>query len=108
MDQKDYKEKVVCKKCGYIVYRDLEKYDIYTDILNKEEKNIYAVFVKKFKCPKCQSTEYNSSITTIDIESVKDIGSEKDIESVKDIKAEIINVNLKPKRTVSKKKVAVV
>ena len=96
MDQKDYKEKVVCKKCGHIVYRDLEKYDIYTDILNKEEKNIYAVFVKKFKCPKCQSTEYNSSIATIDIESVKDI------------KAEIINVNLKPKRAASKKKVAVV
>ena len=65
------KEKVVCKKCGKIAYRELEQYNIYTDTLNKEQKNLYAIFVKKFKCPKCKSTEYNSYICDMNKEKTE-------------------------------------
>jgi len=80
-----FKEKVVCKNCNNVIFRDLEQYNIYTDTLDKEQKNIYAIFVKEFKCPKCNSTEFNSSIC--------------DMSLLADQKPEIINIDLKPKRT---------
>ena len=103
-----FKEKVVCKKCGHIIYRDLESYNIYTDVLNKEQKNIYAIFVKKFQCPQCKSTEYNSYVIEKDVEAEKssEIKNTKEIKDKKDM--DIINVNLKSKRSsVNKKKIAI-
>lgn len=67
-NEQNLKEKIVCKKCGNIVYRDLEKYEIYSDVIDKEEKYLYAIYVKKFKCPKCKSTEYNSYICDMNTE----------------------------------------
>lgn len=55
-----YTEKITCKKCGYETYRDLEKYNIYTEEISG--KNLYALFIKKFICPQCKSEEFESSI----------------------------------------------
>lgn len=92
------KEKVVCKNCNNIIFRDLEQYNVYTDILNKEQQNIYAVFVKKFKCSKCKSAEFNSYICDMSLLSKEDkkLNSEIDKNSTE---PEIINVDLKSKRT---------
>lgn len=53
-------EQVTCKKCNNVIYREVEQYKIYTEMLKDEEKNLYAVFIKKFICPECGSKEYSS------------------------------------------------
>ena len=46
-------EEVTCKKCGNVVYREVEQYKIYTENIKEDVKNLYAVFIKKFECPSC-------------------------------------------------------
>lgn len=91
-NKSNLKEKVVCKNCNNIIFRDLEQYNVYTDTLDKEQQNIYAIFIKKFKCPKCKSAEFNSYICDMSL-----LPEELQAEANKE--PEIINIDLKSKRT---------
>ena len=61
-EQKNYTEKVICKKCKHIGYRPLSSSSLYLDPYLKDNEPIYAVIIKKFICPQCGATEFSSSI----------------------------------------------
>lgn len=60
--EKEYSEKVTCKQCQHTVYRNAEIYNIYKTDTNTDTNELYGIFVKKFQCPKCGSTEFTSSL----------------------------------------------
>ena len=107
IDNANLKEKVVCKNCNNIIFRDLEQYNIYTDILNKEKQDIYAVFIKKFKCSKCKSIEFNSYICDISLLPKENEKLNSEVNNEINKEPEIININLKSKRTRKKNTIVV-
>ena len=64
MDNLEYTEKIICKKCKDISFRELEIQNL--DITNslEDKKPVYAVIIKKYQCPKCKSTEFISSLNS--------------------------------------------
>lgn len=61
----DLIEQVTCKKCNNVIFRTIEQYKIYTEKMKENETtDLYALFVKKFVCPKCGSTEYHSELVS--------------------------------------------
>lgn len=68
----DYTEKVICKKCKNISFRELEIQNL--DITNslEDKKPVYAVIIKKYQCPKCKSTEFISSVIEGKVTNEKD------------------------------------
>ena len=65
-----YTEKLECKHCGYITFRDAEIHELKSSV---DAKNtFYATVVQKFVCPECNSEEFISTLIKGKIASDED------------------------------------
>lgn len=63
------KEKITCKKCKHINYRDIEVQDV--NISHSESvQPIKAIFIYENKCDNCGSTSCKSEIVDMDNETI--------------------------------------
>ena len=75
LGQDQYTEQVICSKCGQVSYRDIEKYKIYTEDIDENPKELYALFIKKFICTNCGSEEFKSHIIEGQLVTTKSEGN---------------------------------
>ena len=63
------KEKITCKKCKYVTYRDIEIQNV--NISHSEAlQPIKAIFIYENKCDNCGSTSCKSEIVDMDNETI--------------------------------------
>ena len=63
------KEKITCKKCKHITYRDIEIQNV--NISHSEAlQPIKAIFIYENKCDNCGSTSCKSEIVDMDNETI--------------------------------------
>ena len=102
----DLIEQVTCKKCNNVIFRTIEQYKIYTEKMKENETtDLYALFVKKFVCPKCGSTEYHSELVSraehniIDFNTVSETAAAAATTTTKTAKRKSTKKSLKTKKS---------
>lgn len=55
-----YTEKLECKNCGYIHFRDAEIHELKSSV--DSTNSFFATVVHKFVCPECESEDFVSTL----------------------------------------------
>lgn len=55
-----YSEKLECKNCGHIQFRNAEIHELKSSVDSKN--SFYATVIQKFVCPECDSEDFVSSL----------------------------------------------
>lgn len=75
INNKSYIEKVICKSCGSITYRNLEIREIPINTTLDKQDPVYAFLVEEFSCPNCKKE--NSFTSTLVEASNKELNAKK-------------------------------